>query len=176
MKIAVFCSANEAAVSTYGACTAALGEWMAKEGHTLVYGGCDGGLMGVLGRAVHQAGGRCIGVVPRLVELGSKAATYLDVEIPCDDLTDRKQLMMLQADAFVALPGGLGTLDEVFTVVASSTVGYHHKPIVLYAPDLFWQSTVAMLQDLQQRGMMRGAWQQTLQQAQSLSELAACLR
>ena len=121
MKIAVFCSANDEIDPEYFRLTTQLGEWMAREGHTLVFGGCDSGLMECVARAVKDQGGRTIGVIPSIVEQGGRRSRHLDVEIPCDDLSDRKSLLMDQADAFIALPGGIGTLDEIFTVAASKT-------------------------------------------------------
>ena len=67
-----------------------------------------------------------------IVEKSGRTSDYVDIEIPCDNLSDRKQLMMDQSDVFIALPGGLGTLDEIFTVVASATIGYHSKTVILY--------------------------------------------
>ena len=81
---------------------------------------------------------------------------YVDVEIPCEDLTDRKAIMMERADVFYALPGGVGTLDEVFTIIASNTIGYHQKKVVLYNIKGFWNSLIALLDDLQKRNMIRG--------------------
>lgn len=81
---------------------------------------------------------------------------YVDVEIPCEDLTDRKAIMMERSDVFYALPGGVGTLDEVFTIIASNTIGYHQKKVVLYNMKGFWNSLIALLDDLQKRNMIRG--------------------
>jgi predicted Rossmann-fold nucleotide-binding protein len=71
----------------------------------------------------------------------------------------------------VALPGGIGTLDEVFTVTASATIGFHHKAVVLYNIKGFWNQLIALLDDLQQRGMVRGEWQQYLKVASTQEEL-----
>ena len=131
MKICVFCSANEQIDPDFFSATEELGRWAAENGHVIVYGGVNQGLMECLGRAAHEAGGRTIGVVPTIVEKTGRTSQYVEIEIPCDNLTDRKQLMMDQADVFVALPGGIGTIDEVFTVAASATIGYHQKPVIV---------------------------------------------
>ena len=112
-----------------------------------------------------------IGVVPTKVEERGKVSDYLDVHIPCADLTDRKQLLMLQSDTFVALPGGIGTLDEVFTVVASATIGYHAKRVILYNINGFWDSLIAMLNDLASKGMVRGEWQKHILVANTFDEV-----
>lgn len=95
----------------------------------------------------------------------------LDVEIPCDNLSDRKDLLLAQSDIVVALPGGIGTLDEIFTVAASHTIGYHHKMVILYNMKGFWNSTIALLDDMQQKGMIRGEWHDYIEVANDLKEL-----
>ena len=80
--------------------------------------------------------------------------------------------MMDQSDVFIALPGGLGTIDEVFTVAASATIGYHQKPVILYNMKGFWNQLIALLNDLQQKGMIRGEWQQYIKTADSLEEIS----
>ena len=148
---------------------------MAEQGHVLVFGGVNQGLMECIAQAVHNGGGRTIGVVPQIVEKTGRTSQYVDVEMACDNLMDRKQLMMDQGDVFVALPGGIGTLDEVFTVAASATIGYHQKVVVLYDLKGFWTPLIAMLDDLQRRGMVRGQWQDYIKIASSLEELATLL-
>lgn len=175
MKIGVFCSANGQIDSDFFRATEQLGHWIAQNGHTLVFGGVNMGLMECVAQAVHEDGGRTIGVVPAIVEKTGRTSQYVDIEIACDNLTDRKQLMMDQSDVFVALPGGIGTLDEVFTVAASATIGYHQKLVVLYNIKDFWRPLITLLDDLQQRGMVRGEWQQYIKVANSLEELATML-
>lgn len=171
MKIAVFCSANRNIDPDFFTMTEELGKWMATNGHELVFGGCNIGLMDCIGKAVKQNGGRVIGVVPSLVEKGGKTFHDLDVEIPCDNLSDRKDLLLLQSDIVVALPGGIGTLDEIFTVAASHTIGYHHKMVILYNMKGFWDATISLLDDLQQKGMIRGDWHDYIEVANNLEEL-----
>ena len=171
MKICVFCSANEQIDPEFFSMTEELGKWAAKNGHSIVYGGVNQGLMECVAKATKEAGGHTIGVVPMKVEAG-RTSDYVDVEIPCDNLTDRKQLMMDQSDVFIALPGGLGTLDEVFTVAASATIGYHHKPVILYNMKGFWNQLIALLNDLQAKGMIRGEWQQYIKTADSIEEIS----
>lgn len=148
---------------------------MADQGHTLVYGGCNSGLMEAVGRAVHEGGGMTIGVIPTLVEQGGRQSQFVDVEIPCDNLDDRKHLMLAQCDVAVALPGGIGTLDELFTVAASHTIGYHQKMVILYNIEGFWDSLVALLDDLQAKGMIRGNYTEYIQVANNMDELRQLL-
>lgn len=171
MKICVFCSANQQIDSEFFTMTEELGRWAAENGHSIVYGGVNQGLMECVAKATKAAGGHTIGVVPMKVEESGRTSDYVDVEIPCDNLTDRKQLMMDQSDAFIALPGGLGTLDEMFTIAASATIGYHHKPVILYNMKGFWNKLIALLDDLQTKGMIRGDWHQYIKVASSLEDI-----
>jgi uncharacterized protein (TIGR00730 family) len=175
MKICVFCSANEQIDPDFFSATEELGRWAAKNGHAIVYGGVNQGLMECLGRAAHEAGGRTIGVVPTIVEKTGRVSDHVEIEIPCDNLSDRKQLMMDKSDVFIALPGGIGTLDEIFTVAASATIGYHQKPVILYNIKDYWTSLIQLLDDLQRHGMVRGEWRQYIKMASSIEELAALL-
>lgn len=175
MKIGVFCSANEQIDPDFFALTRELGTWMGQNGHTLVYGGCNIGLMECVGKAVHEAGGKTIGMIPTILDKNGRMSDHVEVCVPCNDLTDRKQLIMAQSDIFIALPGGIGTLDEVFTVAASRSVGYHHKKMVLYNMKGFWNSTIAMLDDMQQRGFIRGDWSELIVVANSLEEIKSHL-
>lgn len=155
--------------------TEELGRWMGENGHTVVFGGCNMGLMECVARAAHDAGGRCIGVVPSIIEKGGRMSDYVDVHIPCDNLDDRKSLMVAQSDINIALPGGIGTLDEVFTVCAAASIGYHHKRVILYNMKGYWDSLVALLDDLQARGAIRGDWHSYIGVASSLDEVGELL-
>lgn len=175
MNVCIFCSANDNISSQFFDCTEALCRYLAREGHTIVFGGCDMGLMACIARSASEAGGRTVGVVPRIVEDGGGQSPLLTEVVPCRDLNERKALMMEMSDVFVVLPGGIGTLDEVFTVAASATIGYHHKPILLYNIDGFWDSLVYLLEDLEERGMMRGGWRRHIKCVDSLDEMARLL-
>ena len=172
MKICVFCSANQQIDPEFFTMTEELGKWAAENGHSIVYGGVNQGLMECLAKATKEAGGRTIGVIPMIVEKSGRMSDYVDVEIPCDNLTDRKQLMMDYGDVFIALPGGIGTIDEVFTVAASATIGYHDKLVILYNMKGFWNPLITMLDDLLAKGMIRGDWRQYIKTAYSIEEIS----
>ena len=175
MKICIFCSANQQLDPDFFALTEELGQWLAKEGHTLVYGGVNCGLMECVAKAVHEAGGRTIGVIPQIVEKNGRISDHVEVEILCDNLSDRKQLMLEKSDVFIALPGGIGTIDEVFTIAASATIGYHEKRVILYNMKGFWDGLIAMLDDLQARGVIRQQWQSYITIANSLEDIKGLL-
>ena len=176
MKICIFCSANENLNPEFFRRTRDLGLWAAREGHTIVFGGVNQGRMECVAQAAKEGGGTTIGIVPQIIEQGGRLSPHVDIDIPCDNLSDRKQLMMDQSDLFIALPGGLGTLDEVFTVVASATIGYHRKPVILYNIGGFWEPLIHLLDSLQQQGLMRGQWQQHIRVATTLDDIKELLR
>lgn len=198
MNIGIFCSANDNLEREYFDRTEEFGHWCAENGHSIVFGGCDMGLMGCVAEAYYQGfkstsrvqegsngsrvqngssgtKGNLIGVVPRIVERGGRMSERLTVHIPCDNLSDRKDLLLAHSDVVVALPGGIGTLDEVFTVAAAHTIGYHQKRIILYNIGGFWNTLIALLDDLQQRGMIRGHWKDYISVANSFEELTAMI-
>lgn len=175
MKITVYCSARNAIDSEFFTLTRHLGEWMAHEGHTLVYGGSNVGLMEEMAKAVKQAGGHTIGVIPRLLEAGGKLSDFVDIHIPCEDLNDRKALMLSHADVAVALPGGVGTLDEVFTQFSAGGLGYHAKPVILYNMKGFWNPLLTLMKSLQDARMVSSEWSKLLRSAASFEELTAML-
>ena len=175
MNIAVFCSANSNIDALYFERTRELGQWMAEERYQLVVGGANLGLMECIAEAVHTHGGMAVGVVPTILEKGGKVSDYIDVKILCDNLSDRKDIIIQRSDIAIALPGGVGTLDEIFCVVAAATIGYHHKKIILYNINGFWNKLIEMMDDLQQRGMIRGNWQQQMKVAASLDDIKSII-
>lgn len=175
MNIAVYCSANDNISDKYYASARELGAWIAAHGHTLVWGGGNCGLMGCIGDTVHQHGGRTIGMVPRALEHSGRMSDHIDILYPCESLSDRKELMTAQSDIAIALPGGIGTLDEIFSQAGSKTIGFHHKHVILYNIDGFWDTTIRLLDHLETEGMIRGHWTDFISVADNLSQLEQML-
>ena len=175
-KIGIFCSACEQISPRYFECTRELGAWMAAEGKTLVYGGADMGLMECIAHSVKEHGGKVMGVVPTKLEEKGRVSDLLDVTFHTVNLSDRKDVILHESDILVALPGGVGTLDEVFHVVAAATIGYHTKRVVLYNIDGFWDSMLAMLQQMETQGFIRRPLDQFLNVATTLDELKDLLK
>ena len=175
MNICVFCSANENIDPEFFTMTSQLGEWIGRNGHALVYGGCDMGLMECVAKAVRKSGGKVIGVIPSRLEQGGHASKYIDERITCDTLGERKKLMLENSDAIVALPGGIGTLDEIFTVASEGTLSYHDKRVIVYNMKGFWNGLQSLLNSLQKRGLMRGDYHPRICFANSLDELVKYL-
>ena len=154
-SIAVFCSAATGLMPEYYEQTSSLGRWIGEQKFRLVYGGASLGLMECVARAAKEAGAAVTGVVPdKLVERGI-VSTLLDENIPVHSLGERKEVMLRESDLFIALPGGLGTLDEIFHIVGESSIGYHSKPVVLYNIGGCWDSLLGMLDDLRRQGLLR---------------------
>lgn len=155
MNIGVFCSANNNIDKLYFEKTRELGEWIAARGYGLVSGGSNRGLMQCIHDAVHDNGGRSVGIIPTLLEKDSRVIEDLDEKVLCDTLSDRKDIMISRSDVLVVLPGGVGTLDEFFTTLCAATLGYHDKPVVLYNIAGFYDSLIACLDDLMSKGVLR---------------------
>lgn len=129
--ICVFCGSQSGADARYRQAAVELGSLLAQRGHGLVYGGGHVGLMGIIADAVMQAGGTVSGVIPKAMterELAHETVTKLYV---VSSMHERKALMASMSDAFIALPGGYGTLEELFEVIAWAQLGIHRKPIGL---------------------------------------------
>ena len=171
MNIALFCSANADINPRFFEATAALGRWCAEKGHVVLFGGTNQGLMECVAKAAHEAGGRVEGVAPRFVEAGGMLSKHMDKVYHTENLTDRKELLNTLSDVAIALPGGVGTLDEVFTLVASATIGYRRQRVILYNMEGFWNALVALLDNLEQQGMIRGNIRDRIVVVNSLEEL-----
>jgi hypothetical protein len=131
LAIAVYCSSSENVGQEYFAEARTLGKLIATHGHSLVYGGCAIGLMGEVARAVSQNGGRVLGVIPETIHSKGLAYDACDELMVTPSMHERKLAMEERADAYVALPGGFGTLEEFVQVLTLKSLHYHSKPIVL---------------------------------------------
>lgn len=130
MKICVYLSSSDAVAPHYVDLALELGKAIGEKGHTLVFGGNNTGLMGRLADATKDAGGSVIGVVPQKLHDLGRAYLNCDKLIVSNDLRDRKAIMDAHAEAFVALPGGLGTLEEIVEVLNLKYLRYHQKPVI----------------------------------------------
>ena len=144
-SLCVLCGSREGTEPAYRSAAIRLGQLMAGRGVRLVYGGGSIGLMGVIADAVIEAGGEVVGVIPDFLiryEVGHGRLTDLVVT---DSMHDRKRRMFEMADAFVVLPGGLGTLDETFEIVTWKQLRLHDSPIIVLNVDGYWSPLLALL-------------------------------
>lgn len=153
-RIAVFLSSHEQLPESYVQAAEAVGKWLGQHQHTLVYGGARKGLMEVLAQSARANGARIFGVVPQILTEKRLVSDTLDVTFHCADLNDRKAIMIRESEVFLALPGGIGTLDEIFTVLAANTIGYLQKPVIFYNVDGCWNQALATLNDLLQKQLI----------------------
>ena len=157
-SICVFCGSRPGDLPIYSEHARAVGDWISTHGGQLVYGGSRSGLMGVVADATLAAGGRVVGVIPNaLVEL-EHAHRGLDELHIVETMHERKRIMAERSDSFVALPGGIGTLEEFFEVWTWRQLKYHDKPIGLLNHAGYFDALLAFLQGSVQHGFMQ-KWQ-----------------
>lgn len=174
-SICVFCGASPGATPIYQEAAEALGRHLAGNGIQLVYGGGAVGLMGVVANAALAAGGEVIGIIPQSLkdaEVGHSGLTRLEV---VDGMHARKARMAELSDAFIALPGGLGTLEELFEVWTWGQLGYHGKPLGLLEVNGFFDPLLTFLDHLVQERFVRQPHRDMLQRAASPAELVSAL-
>lgn len=136
MRICLYGAASPTIDPAYIRATEEFGREMVRRGHSLVFGGGGHGLMGAAARGVHEAGGHILGVIPRFFAEDEIEATsgLCDEVIETDTMRQRKQVMEENADAFLMVPGGIGTYEEFFEILTSKQLCRHNKPIAIYNP------------------------------------------
>lgn len=148
MRLTTYCSSSEAVDAQFTDAARSYGSGLAAAGHELIYGGTSVGLMGTIAASTRAAGGRVTGVVPQLMFDRGIADDACDELVVTESMGDRKHEMITRADAFVALPGGFGTLEELLEVLTLKQLGYHRKPIVLFQVDGFWDGLLGFFEQL----------------------------
>jgi len=174
--VCVYCGSSYGANPIYTEAAQAFGRALVASNLALVYGGGKVGLMGVIADTVMAGGGRAIGVIPELLvdkEVGHAGLTELHV-VP--DMHQRKKMMADFADAFVALPGGAGTLEELFEVYTWAQLGYHRKPVGILNIGGFYDPLMALLDHTVREGFMREAYREMLQTDSDPAALIAKLQ
>jgi len=154
MSVCVFCGSAPGARPSYSAAARELGGALAKAGITLVYGGGRLGLMGIVADAVLQGGGRVVGVIPRMLIERELAHPNLTRQHVVTTMHERKTLMAELSDAFVGLPGGMGTFDELVEIVTWAQLGLHAKPVVLANIENYYATLYAMLDNAVAEGFV----------------------
>ncbi len=163
-SVCVYCGSKPGTDPAFTQAAIQLGTWIGQHGGQLVYGGGRNGLMGIVADATMAAGGRVIGVIPRALvekEWAHTGCTELHV---VETMHERKQMMAEKADAFVALPGGIGTFEEFYEVWTWRQLGYHNKPIGLLNVNHYYEPMLSFLKSVVQKEFM-GEWQMDLIQS-----------
>jgi uncharacterized protein (TIGR00730 family) len=154
LSVAVYCGSRFGDRPAFADAARALGRLLAERGACVVYGGGRVGLMGTVADAALAAGGRVVGVIPQALmdrEVGHAGLTELHV---VQTMHERKQLMAERADAFVALPGGIGTLEEIYEVWSWQQLGYHDKPVALLNVDGYYDPLLEFMRVSHERGFV----------------------
>ena len=155
-KICVYCGSGPGTDPAFVAAAHAFGEILAKNGIGLVYGGGAIGIMGAICRSVHEHGGEVTGIIPKFLMARERALHGTHELIVTHDLHERKRKMFEMADAFVALPGGVGTLEEIVEQMPWAQLGRHKKPILLANIGGFWDPLCALLDHMKKLEFIRG--------------------
>lgn len=176
MNICVYCASSDCIDASYLALAASVGQRLAADGHGLVSGGGRVSMMGAVARAARAGGARTVGVIPAHLMPLEVADTDADELIVVDTMRERKRVMDERSDAFLALPGGVGTLEELFEIWTANTLGMHAKPVVVLDPDGFYAPLWQYLDGLRERGFVRAAALAALRRTSSVDDAFAALR
>lgn len=176
MRIAIYCGANGGSDPLYRQAAAGVAAFLAGEGIGLVYGGGNVGMMGCIADAALKAGGQVIGVIPQSLmekELGHGGVTELHV---VRSMHERKQMMVDLSDRFIALPGGFGTLDELFETLTWLQLSFHAKPVGLLNVNGFFDGLLLFLDHMASQGFLKQEHRECLLVAEDPAELLAQMR
>lgn len=160
-SICVYCGSRPGERAEFAQTAAAVGQWIGAHGGRLVYGGGRNGLMGMVAEATRLAGGQVLGVIPQALVDKEQANHQCDELQIVQTMHQRKALMAERCDAFIALPGGIGTFEELFEVWTWRQLGYHDKPLGLLNVAGYYNGLLSFLQTSVAQGFM-GSWQMEL--------------
>jgi hypothetical protein len=175
-RIVVFCGSSGGHDPVFAGQAFQLGQYLAESGIELVYGGAKVGLMGAVADGALQGGGRVIGVLPRFLRTKEVAHEHLSELILVDTMHERKLKMHELSDGVIALPGGYGTLEELFEMLTWGQLGLHAKPIGLLNIDGFYDDLVALADTMTRRGFLKEENRRMLLIDQNAEDLLAQMR
>ena len=154
-SICVYCGSNTGKTAQFSDIATTLGKDIAKQNLKLIYGGGSIGLMGIVACAVLDHGGHVTGIIPKFLEAREIMLKRVSELIVTEDMHERKMLMFEKADAFVALPGGIGTLEEVIEMMTWAQLGQHKKPILLANINHFWDPLLDLFEKMRSEAFIR---------------------
>ena len=179
-NIAVFCSSSDVLNEKMYQQADALGRWIGQTQRNLIYGGSNLGLMKAVSRGMWMEinsqksstqKSEIIGVVPEILIQNKKVSPYNTRQITCKDLTERKMIMMRESDVFIAMPGSIGTLDEVFSVMAQHIIGIDKKKVIFWNIDGFWDKLFELFDSLRSTGVVYKPIESLYLKANTLEEV-----
>ena len=160
-SLCVYCGSRPGILPEYAQAAVQVGTWIGQHQGQLVYGGGNNGLMGIVAQATQEAGGRVVGIIPQALAEKEFARHGCDELHLVDDMHQRKHMMAERADAFLALPGGIGTFEELFEVWTWRQLGFHNKPVGLLNVAHYYDGLGDFLQSTVQQGFL-SPWQMAL--------------
>jgi uncharacterized protein (TIGR00730 family) len=169
-SICVYCGSSSGADPAWLAAAARLGDILARADLRLVYGGGGVGLMGACARAAHDAGGKVLGVMPRFLIGAERPVTGVETVV-VTSMHERKIRMFEEADAFVVLPGAIGTLEEAIELLSWRRLGLHAKPIVFYNPEGFWDRLFALFDSFMAHNLVPASFAQCWSAVEAVDEI-----
>lgn len=174
-SICVFCGSHFGNNPDFDKAAEELGRRMAEEGRELIYGGSDCGYMGTVSSAALKAGGRVVGVIPTFFTDAVIASQPVDELIMAETMGERKNIMSERSEAFVALPGGVGTLDEITEMLTANQLGFCIKPIALLNVDGYYDCFLAQMERLLKDGLVNKSTYDSLFAADNVTDLLEML-
>lgn len=174
--VCVYCGSGFGGDPAFREAAETLGRALAQAGIGLVYGGGNVGLMGTVARAVLENGGHVTGIIPDFLKARERMLDEIQETLVVDDMHTRKRLMFERSDAFVALPGGIGTLEELVEQLTWAQLGRHRKPILLLSVAGFWTPLLTLLDHMRAHGFIREGLDLNYLVAEDAAEVVALLR
>lgn len=178
-SICVYCGAGSGTDPAHIAAATALGHILAEEKIRLIYGGGTIGMMGAVSKAVLDQGGQVTGIIPRFLmdmEASHEELERLDELILTEDMHERKRTMFDRADAFIALPGGIGTLEELVEQLTWAQLGRHRKPVLLANINRFWQPLIELIDHMQDEAYIRKGFEVDFLNTSKVDQILPLLR
>lgn len=175
-SICVYCGSSAGGDPIYAEAAAELGRAMGAAGIGLVYGGGSIGLMGIMARSVMEAGGHVTGIIPQFLKEREVMLETAHDLVVTGDMHERKRAMFDRADAFVALPGGIGTLEELVEIMTWAQLGQHRKPVLMANINGFWDPLVALLRHMGDEGFIRSGFEVSYLVAERVADVVPMLR
>jgi uncharacterized protein (TIGR00730 family) len=174
-SLCVYCGSRQGSLAIYEQTAKAVGQWIGRHQGQLVYGGGNSGLMGIVALATQQAGGRVVGIIPHALAEKELARDDCDEFYLVDTMHQRKHMMAERADAFLAMPGGIGTFEEFFEVWTWKQLGYHNKPVGLLNVDGYYDGLLAFMHNTVDKGFVSDWQMDLIHQSADLEKLLPLL-
>lgn len=175
-KVCVYCGSSAGTDPAYVAAATRLGEILAEAGIGLVYGGGSAGLMGAIAKAMQARGGEIVGVIPEFLAEKEHLFRGASEIVVTRGMHDRKQIMFERSDAFVALPGGIGTLEELVEQLTWAQLGRHRKPVLIANLNGFWDGLLSLFEHMDRAGYIHSAARLNFLVADNVDAIVPALR